>query len=257
MSVTRIWAIAANGFREGIRDRALYLIAFFALLFGLALQILPQIAATTEDKILLDFGLGVISLFSAIAVIFIGTRLVNQEIERRTVLLLIPKPLSRAEFIIGKHLGLLGVATVLVAAMAVVYVLGLSLTRVSYPLLSLAIALIYLVLELGLLIAAALVFSVFTSSLLATLLSLGIYLMGHLSRDLLALGQLSRNDGIERLTQTLYLILPDLSRLNLKNDAVYGLLPTTAELVAHAVYGIAYTVALLAIAIAIFNRRQF
>jgi ABC-type transport system involved in multi-copper enzyme maturation permease subunit len=100
-------------------------------------------------------------------------------------------------------------------------------------------------------------FGVFTSSILATLLSFGVYLMGHLSKDLLELGKITENPGIEKITQTLFLILPDLERLNLKNEAVYNILPNTGELVSSLIYAILYTILLLTITISIFSRRQF
>jgi ABC-type transport system involved in multi-copper enzyme maturation permease subunit len=112
-------------------------------------------------------------------------------------------------------------------------------------------------LELMLITAVAIAFGVFTSSILATLYSFGIYLMGHFSADLLKLAKISDNANIKVFTETLYLILPDLERLNLRNDAVYGLLPDSTQLLNNAVYGIFYTILLLAIAIAIFSRRQF
>ena len=257
MSLVRIWAIATNGFREVIRDRVLYLISFFALLLSIALRLLPEISAGTQDKIFLDVGLGAIGLLSAVVAIFVGTGLINKEIEKRTVLVLIPKPISRAELIVGKHLGLSAVLAVLVAVMMAIYLGLLSWSGISYPLGSLVISLVYLLIELALLTAAAILFGVFTSSILATLLSFGIYLMGHISRDLLELGKLSKNESIEFFTRTLYLVLPDLERLNLKNEAVYGLLPGISELFSHALYGVLYTGLLLAIAIGIFSRRQF
>jgi len=105
----------------------------------------------------------------------------------------------------------------------------------------------------------AIVFGVFTSSLLATLMTFAVYLMGHLSQDLVAFGELSDNPAVQRLTNTLYLVLPDLERLNLRNAAAYGmeLLPTAAALWGHALYGVLYTALLLAVAILIFSRRQF
>jgi len=83
--------------------------------------------------------------------------------------------------------------------------------------------------------------------------------MGNFSQDLVELGRLSRNPGFQRLTQGLYLVLPDLSRLDLKNQAVYGseLLPNPLTLIANAGYGLLYTVLVLAIAILIFSRREF
>ncbi len=257
MSIARIWAIASNGFREVIRDRVLYLIGFFALLLVLALQLLPEVAATTEDKIFLDFGLAAISILGVVVAIFVGTNLINKEIDKRTVLVLIPKPLNRAEFIIGKHLGLVGVLAILIVAMTGIYLALLSFSRVEYPLGTILVSTLYQFLELSLITAVALLFSVFTSSILAALLTFGVYLMGNLSRDLLELGNISRNSNVQTLTQGLYLVLPDLSRLNLKNEAVYGILPSPVTLLGHGLYGLLYTVLLLAIAILIFSRREF
>ncbi|WP_424097255.1 ABC transporter permease [Moorena producens] len=257
MSLARIWAIAANGFREVIRDRVLYLIGFFALALGIALRLLPEVAATTQDKIFLDLGLAAMGILGVIVAVFVGTGLINKEIEKRTVLVLIPKPLSRAEFIIGKHLGLSGVLAVLVVAMTTIYLLGLRVSSIEYPVVSILVSVVYQFLELSLITAVALMFGVFTSSLLATLLTFGVYMMGHLSRDLVELSKLSENPSIERMTETLYLVIPDLSRLNLKNDAVYGVLPPFPELFLNGIYGLLYIVLLLAIAILIFWQREF
>jgi len=257
MNLVRIWVIAANGFRETIRDRILYFIGFFALLLIIAVQLIPQIAIGTEDKILLDFGLGAIGLLSAMVAIFVGTGLISKEIEKRTVLVLIPKPVSRGEFILGKHLGLCGVEVVLVGAMTLIYLTLMSVSQIDFHKGSILISLLYLLLELALLTAVAIVFSVFTSSILATLLSIGIYFMGHFSRDLLELGKITENKNIEAFTETLYLILPDLERLNLKNQAVYDLLPSSSDLLFNALYGLIYIVLLLTVAILVFSRREF
>jgi ABC-type transport system involved in multi-copper enzyme maturation permease subunit len=257
MSFGRIWAIASNGFREVIRDRILYLIGLFTLLLLLALRLLPEIAATTQDKIFLDVGLAAIELLSVFVAVFVGTSLINKEIEKRTVLVLIPKPVTRAEFIIGKHLGLSGVLAVLLIALTLIYLILLSFSQIEYPLVSILVSTLYLFLKLSLLIAVALLFGVFTSSILATLLTLAVYLMGNLSRDIVTVGNLSRNSNLESLTQNLYLVLPDLSRLNLKNEAVYGILPSPQTLLSNGAYGVFYTVLLLAIAILIFSRREF
>lgn len=257
MSIYRIWSIAANGFREVIRDRILYFIGFFALLMLIALRLLPEISVGTHEKIFLDLGLAVMSLLGAIVAIFVGTGLINKEIEKRTVLVLIPKPLSRAEFIIGKHLGLSAVIGVMLTTMTLIYLILLSSSQVNYQALPIIVSILFLIVELALLIAVAITFGVFTSSILATLLSFGIYCMGHISKDLLKLGSLSKNESIETITNTLYLILPDLERFNLRNDAVYGLLPNAETLLSNATYGILYTAFLLGLSILVFSRRQF
>lgn len=257
MNFTRILTIAKNSFQEVIRDRILYFIGFFTLLLILAQRIIPEIAAGTHEKILLDFGIGAIALMSVTIAIFVGTAMINKEIEQRTLLMLVPKPISRAEFILGKHLGLVAVLAVVLTIMMAIYLAMLGLSDIAFPLKALAITAVYLLLELGLLTGIALLFGVFTSSILATLLSFGVYLMGHFSQDLVELGKLSENESIKSLTTSLYLILPDLSRLDLKNEAVYGLLPDTGDLLANALYGLLYTALVLVISITIFARKEF
>lgn len=259
MVLSRVGVIARTVFLEVIRDRILYLVALFALLMVMAAVLLPEVSAGAEDKILLDLGLAGIHLLSVIVAVFVGTGLINKEIEKRTVLVLIAKPVSRAAFIVGKHLGLTAVLAVLIAALGVIFMAVLAANGVAFPVGSVGLALVFMVLEAALLVAVAIVFGVFTSSLLATLLTFAVYLMGHLSQDIVAFGKLSDNPAVQRLTNTLYLVLPDLERLNLRNEAVYGLglLPTAPELWGHGLYGLLYTVLLLTVAIAIFSRRQF
>lgn len=257
ISILRIWAIAANGFREVIRDRILYFIGFFALLMAFAWRLLPEIAVGTHQKIFLDLGLAAIGLLGVIVAVFVGTGLINKEIDKKTILVLIPKPLSRAEFILGKHLGLSGVLAVMLGVMLVIYLLMLLGMKVSFQALPLIVSVFYLGLELILIAAVAIAFGVFTSSILATLMTFGVYLMGHISKDLIQLGIISKNPNILAITKNIYLILPDLERLNFRNEAVYGLLPSADVLIGNALYSLVYTGLLLGISILIFSRRQF
>ncbi|MBF2058365.1 MAG: ABC transporter permease [Cyanobacterium sp. T60_A2020_053] len=257
MNIVRIRALVVNGFREVIRDRILYVIGLFALVIIIASRILPSIAVSADEKILLDFGIGAIDLLGVVVAIFVGTGLINKEIEKKTVLILVPKPIKISEFIIGKHIGLVAVLTVLVAIMTVIYLAVSALSGVDIPLSSLLIAIFYIIVELALITAVAITFGVFTSSILATLLSFGVYIMGNLSRDLLELGKITENESIQAITKTLFLILPDLQRLNLKNEAVYNILPATGELIGSLIYAIVYIILLLTISMVIFSRRQF
>jgi ABC-type transport system involved in multi-copper enzyme maturation permease subunit len=257
MSLIRIWAVASNVFREVMRDRIFLTIGFYALLMLIAGRLLPDIAGATHDKILADFGTASASLLGVVVAIFVGTGLINKEIEKRTVFTIVTKPISSIEFILGKHLGLSAVLAVLVIGMTAIYLAVLTLSHVNYQLIPLLLTSFFLFLELCLLTAAALLFGVFTSSILAILLTFSLYLVGHLSEGMVKLAGVTKNPGFQQLTDNLYLVLPDLSRLDLKNDAVYGVLPTTDTLLINAGYAVVYTAALLVVTTVIFSRRQF
>ncbi len=259
MNVNRVIAIANNSFREVVRDRILYIIGFYAVILGAAAMLLPQLAAATEDKMFLDLGLAVMSILSLIIAVFVGTGLVSKEIEKRTILMLIAKPISRPEFILGKYLGLSTVLALLVVAMSAIYLIFLQVNNISYSATSIVINGIFLILQLSLISAIAIAFGVFTGSMLATALTFAVYLMGNITQDLLKLARISENPGLERITQGLYLLLPDLSRLDLKNEAVYGFsaLPDSTTLFINAGYSLLYSAMLLAIAAWIFSQREF
>ncbi len=257
MNLQRVWVIAANVFREVIRDRVLYLVGLFALVLLLASRLLPEISSVAAEKTFTDLGLAAIGVFGLVVTLFVAPGLVNKEIDKRTVFILISKPLSRAELILGKHLGLCGVLAVLLAAMAGIYILLLQSYQIAFLPVPLALSLVYLLLELALLTAFALLFGSATSSLLATLLTLAIYLTGHLSPDLVQLAKLTENPNLQRVVRSLYLVLPDLSRFNFRNESVYGILPSANGLITTALYGIAYTFVLLVLTSFIFSKREF
>ena len=259
MNVNRVIAIANNSFREVVRDRILYIIGFYAVILAVAVLLLPELAAATEDKMFLDVGLAMMSTLSLIIAVFVGTGLVSKEIEKRTILMLIAKPISRLEFIIGKYLGLSTVLALLVVAMSAIYFIFLQVNNIDYSATSIVINGIFLILQLSLISAIAITFGVFTGSILATALTFAVYLMGNITQDLLKLARVSENPGLERITQGLYLLLPDLSRLDLKNEAVYGLaaLPDSTTLFINAGYSLIYSAMFLAIAALIFSQKEF
>lgn len=257
MNFSRILAIAVNVFWEVMRERVLYLIALFALFLLGSLRLLREFALGTEYKIITDLGIAGIGVLGLIVTIFVGTGMINKEIEKRTILVLLAKPISRADLIVGKYFGLSLVLAILIFFTSLIYLVFLSLNRVEYPLGSMVVALFFIFLELSLLTAVAIAFGVFTSSLLATLLTFGVYVMGHLSPDIIKVGELSKNPALISFTRKLYLILPDLTKLDLKNQAVYGLLPDLNTLLFNGIYAVIYIVLLLAIANLIFRQKQF
>ncbi|AFY59152.1 ABC-type transport system involved in multi-copper enzyme maturation, permease component [Rivularia sp. PCC 7116] len=259
MNLNRVFAIANNSFREVVRDRILFIIGFYAVILAIAARLLPQLAAATEDKMFLDLGLAVMSVLSLIIAVFVSTGLINKEVEKRTILMLISKPVSRNEFIVGKYLGFSIVLALLVIAMSAIYIIFLQINNISYSFGSIVINAIFLILQLSLVSAIAIACSVFTGSILATALTFALYLIGNITQDLLKLARISENPGLERITQVLYLLLPDLSRLDLKNEAVYGLsaLPEHTTLFINASYSLIYISMLLTIATFVFSRKEF
>ena len=252
----KIAAIALNTFREAIRDRILYAILIFALVMLAGTTALVTISSGGEGKIIKDLGLAAISIFGTLIAIFLGIGLVSKEIEKRTVYTVISKPIRRSQFVLGKYLGLVLTLLVNVSVMALVLVALVSLWE---GILSarLFLAVFFIFLELMLVTALALLFSTFSSPTLSAMFALCLFITGHLSADLRLFaarfgGRLTRS-----VAEGLYYLLPNLSRLNFKDQAVHGLGMDKGTIALSALYAIFYIAMLVVAAMTVFQQRDF
>ena len=104
--LSRIRAVAANTFRETVRERVLYNLVIFAILMTLSGLLLGQLSIRQDERIIKNIGLASMDIFGTLIAIFIGVGLVSKEIERRSLYPLLAKPLGRDEFLLGKFVGL-------------------------------------------------------------------------------------------------------------------------------------------------------
>jgi len=255
-SLIRVQALAWNTVREAIRNKLLYTLLGFGILMIGAGVLVATLSYVEVDQILQDVGLGAIRLFSAGIAIFVGIGLISGEVDRRTIFTILSKPVSRSEFLIGKFAGLTLTVWLQLALMAWAFA-GVSWLA-GAPLRGdhgLAIALIGL--ELMVLVAIATFFSSFTTPMLAALFTVGLWLIGHLSRDLHALGRQSELESVARVTDFLFVLMPDFEVFNKTLEAVHGLPIPSWEVGLAVVYSIGYTVCTLTLGAMIFSRRDF
>jgi Cu-processing system permease protein len=111
----RILAVAVNTFREAVRDRVLYGLVGIATAVLIFTLVLAEVSLDQQQRIVLDVGLASISLFSVVVAIFLGSSLLYKEIERKTLYVILPKPIRRHEFLLGKYFGIALTAFVFVA----------------------------------------------------------------------------------------------------------------------------------------------
>ncbi|MDH5676154.1 MAG: hypothetical protein OEZ06_28805 [Myxococcales bacterium] len=116
----RILAVAVNTFREAVRDRVLYGVVGIATAVLLFTLVLAELSLDQHLRVVLDVGLASISFFSVLVAIFLGSSLLYKEIERKTLYVILPKPIHRYEFLLGKYCGITLTATVFVAIMGAV-----------------------------------------------------------------------------------------------------------------------------------------
>ena len=255
----RIRHIAANTFREAVRDRVLYNLIAFALLLTGAAILVGQISIGIERLVVIDLGLTAVSLFGLVIAIFIGIGLVSKEIEKRTLYTVLSRPVGRWEFIAGKFFGLTGTLVVNTFFMAIGVFAALWYVSRHHMLLPsdswVLLALYFIVLQFVIITALALFFSTFSSPLLSAVFTFALFVIGTFSEDLRGFAKIAHGMSGWLATAVAY-IVPNFSALNIIDRVAHGQ-GVRAQLVAYnSAYAVVYTLAILAGATLIFERRS-
>lgn len=261
--MNRIFAIALNTFREAIRNKVLYSLLFFAIaLIGFALA-LGQMSLHEELRVTRDLGLGGIALFGVLIAIFVGVNLVYKELDKKTVFSLIPKPLHRYEFVLGKFIGMVLTLAVLVGIMGTVLI-GVMLIQGGGMEPALLRAMVLLFGEVIVVTSLALLFSSFSTPFLSGLFTLGLFIVGRSTPELDQLIEKIGSPGVRTIARAGMRIFPDLHLFYVSGSMVDNQYVTVHQdyvdwtYVAAALgYGAAYTACALFIASVLFSRRDF
>jgi ABC-type transport system involved in multi-copper enzyme maturation permease subunit len=254
---SRIFHIAANTFREAVRDRVLYNLIAFALLLTLAAIFVGQISVQIERLVVISLGLTAVSLFGVVIAIFIGIGLVSKEIEKRTLYTVLSRPVARWEFIAGKFFGLSGTLVVNTVFMAIgVFA---ALLYVSHPFQAssawVLVAIYFIVLQLIITTALALFFSSFSSPLLSAVFTFCLFVSGSFAEDLRGFAQLTHGATRWLASAAVYAI-PNFSALNVITQVAHGDAIPGHLIFWNTAYALVYTVAVLSGAILIFEYRD-
>jgi ABC-type transport system involved in multi-copper enzyme maturation permease subunit len=254
--VSRTLAIAVNTFRETIRDRILGVIVIFALLMIVASLWLASISLGQQGRMMKDFGLVAVSFFGLIVAVFVGASLLHKEVEKRTVFVIFSKPVGRAQFIFAKFLGLASTLACVLAGMGLfLFFADWAVSKTPSTMVLAATALIYL--ELLVIVAITILLSTVTSTILASVLGITVFVAGQLSRQALSLTSLGHDAVLKALSWVVYVVIPNLNAVDVKPAAVGEANPQWLLVAAWGGYLVAYAVLALLFASWVFGRKEF
>jgi len=267
--VSVIRHVAVNVFKESVRDKILYNLVVFAVLLISVSYLIGELTAGQDVKIIKDLGLASISIFGLLIAIFIGIGLVWKEVEKRSIYALLPKPMRRQEFLLGKYFGLALTLVINIAVMTAAFYAMLAYlqaetpenVRASWaspatdPAMLKAIALIMI--ELLLVTAIALFFSTFSSPFLSAMLTLAVWVIGHFNQDLRDFGATISSPVAASLARGLYYVVPNFAAFDVKLQAVHAQPIPFSYLALTSLYGITYVAFVLVGGLIIFSKRDF
>ncbi len=254
---SRILHIAANTFREAVRDRVLYNLIAFALLMSGAAILVGQISFGIERLVVINLGLTAVSLFGTVIAIFIGIGLVSKEIDKRTLYTVLSRPVRRWEFIVGKFFGLSSTLIVNTFFMAIGVFAALLYVSRHFQRTDawVLVALYFIVLQFLMITALALLFSSYSSPLMSAVFAFCVFVIGSFAEDLRGFAAMTHGFTRWMATGAAYL-LPNFSALNVISQVAHEQAVSSQLIFYNTAYALIYATMAICGAVLIFEHRN-
>ncbi len=257
---------------SGIRSRIFFGLLLFSLLILVLAWLAAHFSARHPETLALDVGISGIRLVVILLVLYWVQELFAKDIELKTVIFVLSYPVPRAHYLLGRFFGITFLSAAAIAIMGVIVALlvvfgpiedypGAVPVRLGLPYI---MTLGYLWLAVITVIAFALMIATLSTVPMLPLLLGGAFAVMATSIGptidyiLLAPGaDPAHQVYITPILNKVIWLLPDLSRLDIRNWCLYNVRPEPLLLVYGLLMSLAYSALLLAIAINRFQGREF
>lgn len=266
-----LWPIAVITFKEGTRNRSFYGISLIALLLMGAAIFISGMTMRDVGKVAVDMTLSTVSFAGLLLVLFVGIDLMAKDLDKRTIYMVLARPISRQQYIFGKFFGIALLIVTTVFILSLFGAISIVLTKWAnpgyFPRFSwgpVLLAEAFIALSLILVSALSILFSSFSSTSFITLvLTILSYIIGQSSSSVKAIVEAPAAAGITvspvtvQLVQAAYYIFPNLALFDIKTQAAHGLAIPAIYIVWTLFYGMVYICLVTVLASFIFRKKEF
>ncbi len=240
--------------REALRSKSFVLLLVIYAVAVLLSRLVGWVSSTDGHIVTTDLVFSLQSVIGVLVAVATGTALVHTEIHERTLYTVLSRPLPRWQFVVGKFVGL---CLALAAGQAAMLAIGLTYLAVTgapvHGWLVLAGALTAL--EVLVMAAVSLCWTAMSSPLLAAVLGLATYALGHAVATLPSLMH-HLHGWKSHLATGLASLIPNLGQFAYRNVAVHREPMAWSEIGEAVAYGALWIVLLVTITVGIFRRKQ-
>jgi ABC-type transport system involved in multi-copper enzyme maturation permease subunit len=242
-------------FMEVFRNKVYYVLILFAGVLIGSTVLLGALGGEQRSRMIIDMGLASIEIFSLAVAVFAAVTLVLEEMESRTLYLVLTRPVARYQFVLGRFLGLLLIITVAFAVMAAAHLALCHAVNAASDR-HYFLSLYFSWQKIMLVTAVAMVFSLFaTSTVSAVTFTMFFWVMGHFSGEIRFLAQKASQPIVTWVAMAFYYIAPNFEVLNLRDvpptwSGLSWLWPAAG-------YSLTYTAFCLALTVLLFRKKEF
>ncbi len=287
---TKTGVLARATCKESIRQPMFFSMMGVSILIMLVNTWVPFFSMGEDTKMFLDCGLATILICSILLAIWTSSMSIADEIEGKTAMTLLSKPLTRRQFIVGKYLGLLQGIVIFMLPLIVVfcfltyYKVGYDMKEAGKPALDAFVwldmsggtkqylwfeptrlatvlqilpGLLLIFLEVAVLASISVVVSTRLPMVVNFSIMFAVFVIGHLTPVLVQSSvQHKELEFVSFVARLFATVLPQLDAFNMSAYIVTGSVVPPVYLGLTALYGIAYCTAAILLAFILFEDRD-
>src|SRR5580704_3856183 len=269
--VTRAGVIARATTKEAIRQPLFPLLMALALIVLVTNTFVPFFSFGEDYRILIDCGLATILICGLLLAVWTSSTSIADEIEGKTAMTLLSKPINRRQFVVGKYAGIMSAVFWLLLPVMVCF-LGLIYYKVGYDFRETAApdpdvayklsvtfraipGLILIFCEISVLTALSVAISTRVPMVVNMVTCFTIFVVGHLT-SLLVERNVRGLEMVQFVARLIATALPNLEHFNTQAAVATGTLVPPAYLGNAALYAAAFSAAAILLAFILFEDRD-
>ncbi len=254
--MTRVLIIAKMSLLENSRKQVFHVLCLLMLAIIAGSSLLSILTEGVKLKILKDLCMTCVLFGGAALSIALGSAAIPGDVESRTIHPIIARPVTRAQYVLGKFLGTFITVALGMLAMSVIFA-GLIYAYQGTCDGFLAICVLFAVLEAAVMTAVATALSTAASPAVTAMVSFLVYVCGTAKIGYFSGLIQGSSDALSRFVfGILYHALPNLECFNLKTALVHQDAVPAGYLAQVAGYGICYVAFVILLASLHFSRKE-
>jgi len=268
---TKAGIIARATTKEAVRQPVFWLCMGLALVLLVVNTFLPFFSLGDDVKMQKDCGLATILISSLLIAVWTASTSVAEEIEGKTAMTLLSKPITRRQFVLGKYIGIVQAVLWYMIPLSIVflasiyYKVGYDAREASLEAPSFAErwgaasqiipGLLLLFMEVAVLSAVSVAISTRLPMVVNLTTCLAVFVIGHLT-PVLVEGSVLKNEFVAFMARLIATIFPSLESLNVTAAVATNRLVPPIYLGQAAIYCLCYCAAAILMAFILFEDRD-
>lgn len=246
--------LAILNIREWVRLKFFHIIVFFGILFIAFSHLLSALTFSVQERLLYDFGLAGLEIGIVMIASLIGTHSIQREIDRKTLFVILARPIPRSHVVVGAWLSTVGLCILFGVGFLLSFILSVDIGVGYYK--GLLISAIASGLKAAVISSFAIAFGLIVRPILALGATVSYWLLCYSLPDIKFFILKLEEDYLVRLMQVVDALIPKFHLFNWKSYYYIVNTPSMQDIMWAIAHSSAWSLVWLLVGIWFFRRKE-